>query len=86
LSEAGVPGYESSAWFGLLAPSATPKAITELLQRHITAVLRQPEMEKLFLEQGAEPVGNTPEEFARFISLELQKWATVVANTGVKLD
>jgi tripartite-type tricarboxylate transporter receptor subunit TctC len=70
----------------LLAPSATPKAITELLQRHITAILRQPEIEKLFLEQGAESVANTPEEFGRLISLELQKWGKVVANTGVKLD
>jgi tripartite-type tricarboxylate transporter receptor subunit TctC len=86
LAEAGVPGYESSAWFGMSAPSTTPKAITELLQRHITAILRQSEMEKLFLEQGVEPVGNTPEEFARFISLELQKWGKMVANTGVKLD
>jgi tripartite-type tricarboxylate transporter receptor subunit TctC len=86
LAEAGVPGYESSAWFGVLAPGATPKAITELLQRHIAAILRQPDMEKMFLEQGAEPVGNTPEEFAKFISIELQKWSKVVASTGVKLD
>jgi tripartite-type tricarboxylate transporter receptor subunit TctC len=86
MAEAGVLGYESSAWFGVLAPAATPKAITELLQRHITAILRQPEVEKLFLEQGAEPVGNTPEEFSKVISLELQKWAKVVASTGVKLD
>ncbi len=86
MAEAGVPGYESSAWFGVLAPAATPKAITELLQRHITAILRQPDVEKLFFEQGAEPVGNTPEEFSKFISLELQKWAKVVASTGVKLD
>ena len=86
MAEAGVPGYESSAWFGVLAPAATPKALTELLQRHITAILRQPDVEKLFFEQGAEPVGNTPEEFSKFIALELQKWAKVVASTGVKLD
>ncbi len=86
LAEAGVPGYESSAWFGVLAPAATPKAITELLQRHITAILRQPDVEKLFLEQGAEPVGNTSEEFSKFIATELHKWAKVVTSTGVKLD
>jgi tripartite-type tricarboxylate transporter receptor subunit TctC len=86
LAEAGVPGYESSAWFGLLAPGATPRPVVELLQRHVAAILRQPEVEKLLLDQGAEPVGNTPEEFARLIAAELQKWAKVVATTGVKLE
>ena len=86
MAEAGVPGYESSAWFGLLAPANTPKPIVELLQRHVAAILRQPEVEKLLLEQGAEAVGNTPDEFARLIAAELQKWTKVVAATGVKLE
>ena len=86
IAEAGVPGYEASAWFGLLAPANTPKSIVELLQRHVAAILRQPEVEKMLLEQGAEPVGNTPDEFARLISAELQKWDKVVAATGVKLE
>ncbi len=86
MAEAGVPGYEASAWFGLLAPASTPKPIVELLQRHVAAILRQPEVEKTLLEQGAEPVGNTPDEFARLIAAELQKWDKVVAATGVKLE
>ena len=86
LAEAGVPGYEASAWFGLLAPAATPRAVVELLQRHVAAILHQPDVEKMFLEQGAEPVGNTPDEFARVIAVELQKWAKVAAATGVKLE
>ena len=86
MAEAGVPGYEASAWFGLLAPANTPKPIVELLQRHVAAILRQPEVDKLLLEQGAEPVGNTPDEFARVIAAELQKWDKVVAATGVKLE
>lgn len=86
MAEAGVPGYEASAWFGLLAPANTPKPIVELLQRHVAAILRQPEVEKLLLEQGAEAVGNTPDEFAKLIAAELQKWAKVVATTGVKLE
>ena len=86
MAEAGVPGYEASAWFGLLAPANTPKPIVELLQRHVAAILRQPEVEKMLLEQGAEPVGNTPDEFARLIAAELQKWGKVVAATGVKLE
>ena len=86
MAEAGVPGYEASAWFGLLAPANTPKPIVELLQRHVAAILRQPEVEKMLLEQGAEAVGNTPDEFARLVAAELQKWTKVVAATGVKLE
>ena len=86
MAEAGVPGYEATAWFGLLAPANTPKPIVELLQRHVAAILRQPEVEKMLLEQGAEAVGNTPDEFARLIAAELQKWDKVVAATGVKLE
>ena len=86
MAEAGVPGYEATAWFGLLAPANTPKPIVELLQRHVAAILRQPEVEKMLLEQGAESVGNTPDEFARLIAAELQKWDKVVAATGVKLE
>ncbi len=86
MAEAGIPGYEASAWFGLLAPASTPKAVVDLLQKNITAILRLPEVEKMFLEQGAEPVGNTPEEFGRLIASELQKWGRVIASTGVKLE
>ena len=86
MAEAGVPDYESGAWFGMLAPANTPKPIVELLQRHVAAILRLPQVEKLFLEQGAGPVGNTPEQFAQVIASEIQKWAKVAAATGVKLD
>ncbi len=86
LAESGVPGYDASAWFGLLAPAGTPKAVVELLQRHVAAILRVPEVKKMFFEQGAEPVGNTPDEFAKVIATELQKWTRVAAATGVKLE
>jgi tripartite-type tricarboxylate transporter receptor subunit TctC len=86
LAEAGVPGYESSAWFGLLAPAGTPQPIVDMLQRHVAAILAVPEVEKLFLEQGAQPSGNTPAEFGKLIEAELQKWTKVVAATGVKLE
>jgi tripartite-type tricarboxylate transporter receptor subunit TctC len=86
LAESGVPAYEASAWFGLLAPAATPKPVVELLQSHVAAILRTPDVEKQFFEQGAQPSGNTPDEFAKMIASELQKWAKVVAATGVKLE
>jgi len=86
MAEAGLSGYESSAWFGLLAPGNTPKGIVDLLHKHVSAILKQPEVEKIYLEQGAMPIGNSPEDFSRFISAEMQKWKTVVSDTGVKLD
>lgn len=86
MAEAGLAGYESSAWFGLLAPGNTPKVIVELLNKHVSTILKQPEVEKIYLEQGAMPVGNSPEDFGRFIGAEMQKWKTVVSDTGVKLD
>ena len=86
MAEAGLTGYESSAWFGLLAPGNTPKAVVDLLQKQVTFILKQPEVEKIYLEQGAMPVGNSPDEFVRFISAEMLKWKTVVSDTGVKLD
>jgi tripartite-type tricarboxylate transporter receptor subunit TctC len=86
MAEAGLTGYESSAWFGLLAPGNTPKAIVDLLQKQVSFILKQPEVEKIYLEQGAMPVGNSPDEFVRFITAEMQKWKTVVSDTGVKLD
>jgi tripartite-type tricarboxylate transporter receptor subunit TctC len=86
LAESGVPGYEASAWFGLLAPAGTPKAVVDLLQQQVTAILRVPEVEKYFFEQGAEPVGNTAEQYAKVIADELQKWTKVIASTGVKLE
>ena len=86
LAEAGVPGYVSAGWFGLLAPGATPAPVVELLQRHVAAILRLPEIEKHFFEQGAEPVGNSPEEFGRMIAAELQRWSKVAATVGVKLE
>ena len=86
MAEAGVPGYEVSAWFGLLAPAGTPRAIIDELNRNVVAVLKMPEIEKLFFEQGAEPVGNTPEEFARFIQTELDKWSKLAKANNISLN
>ena len=85
LAEAGVPGYEMSAWFGLLAPAGTPKAVVDRLQREVAAILKLPEVEKQFFELGAEPGGLSPEDFGRYISADRDKWARVGAS-GVKLQ
>ncbi len=84
--EAGVPGYDVSAWFGLLAPAGTPKPLIDELNRHLVAVLRSPELEKQFFELGAQPVGDTPAEFARFIAEESAKWSKVARTNNIKLE
>ena len=85
MAEAGVPGYEVDAWFGLLAPAGTPRAVIDELNRNVIAVLKTPEVEKLFFEQGALPVGNTPEEFGAFIRAELAKWSKVAKTNNITL-
>ena len=85
MAEAGVPGYEMSAWFGLLAPAGTPKAVVDRLQREVAAILKLPEVEKQFFELGAEPGGMSPEDFGRYIGADRDKWAKVGAS-GVKLQ
>ncbi len=84
--EAGVPGYDVSAWFGLLAPAGTPQPLIDELSRHLIAVLHSPELEKQFFELGAQPVGDTPEEFARFIAEEGAKWSKVARTNNIKLE
>lgn len=86
MAEAGVPGYEMSAWFGLMAPPGLPKPLQQLLYREVAAILEEPDVAKRLLELGAEPSGITPEEFGRFLVAEREKWTRVGASSGVKLD
>ena len=86
VAEAGVTGYEASAWFGLLAPAGTPRPIVDLLQRTVAEIVRRPEVAQQMLDMGAEPVANTPEAFGRQIAGEIDKWKKVVAATGVKVE
>lgn len=86
MAESGLPGYEVSAWFGLLAPAGTPAPVVDLLYRNIADVLKQPDMVKQLFELGAEPGGNAPDAFARYIAADVEKWIRVVAATGVKVD
>ncbi len=85
LAEAGVPGYDMSAWFGLFAPGGTPKPIVDDLNKHIVAILKTPEMQKKLLELGAQPVGDTPEQFAAFVRDDNKKWQDVAKANNIKL-
>ena len=86
IAEAGVPGYDSATWFGMLAPAGTPAAIVLKLNQEATRAIQLPDTRNRFLEQGLEPVGNKPEEFAAIIADDMAKWAKVVAASGMKID
>jgi tripartite-type tricarboxylate transporter receptor subunit TctC len=86
VAESGVPGYEAVAWSGLLAPAHTPPEIVAKLNTEINVILSQPDVQKRFLNDGAEPVGGSPEQFSTHISSEVQKWATVAKLSGAKVD
>jgi tripartite-type tricarboxylate transporter receptor subunit TctC len=84
--EAGVRGYESSTWYGLLAPKATPRAIVVKLNREVVAIINLPEVKSHLLAEGAEPVGNTPEQFGEFIRSEIAKWGKVIRSAGLRTE
>jgi len=86
MKEAGVDGVEVSVWFGVFAPAATPKEIVQTLSNAVIRAARDAEMRKRLQEQGAEPVGSTPEDFARFMRDEVARWAEVVKVSGARAD
>ena len=79
-----VTGYDGSAWYGVLAPAATPAAIVTRLHTELMTALRTPDLKDKLVSQGLEPAAYTPEEFSALIFSELAKWAKVVAAAGVK--
>jgi tripartite-type tricarboxylate transporter receptor subunit TctC len=81
-----VPGYEASTWFGVGAPRATSSDLIEKLNREINAVLTEPSMQARLVDLGAGLFKGTPADFARFISDETRKWASVVSAAGIKPD
>jgi len=86
IAEAGVPGYDSGAWFGLLAPAHTPKAIVNQLSVETARILKLPDVAQRLSALGAEPVGSTPAEFAALIKSENTKWAKVIKEAHVPLQ
>ena len=84
MSEAGVEGFDASSWYGFFAPAGTPKDIVGRLNAESAKILRSQEMRDYLLPQGAEPIGNSPEQFSTHIDAELVKWARAVKSAGVK--
>ncbi len=85
-AESGLPGYDVSAWYGLLAPAGTPRAIIDRLNREVRKALQAPDILQRLAADGSEPVGSSPEEFRAFIRDEIAKWGKAVKAAGAKVD
>lgn len=79
-----LPGYEARGWNGILAPAGTPKNVIDRLNREIVKIVRSPEFGEHLITEGATAVGNTPAEFATVIRADIQKWAAVIKEAGIR--
>ena len=86
LDESGLKGFDAVGWNGLLAPAGTPREIVSRLHAEVARILRSPDVREQLTAQGADIVGNSPDEFAAWIRGEVKKWAGVVRDSGAKLD
>ncbi len=86
IAESGVPGYEANNWNGVVVPARTPRAVIELLQREIVAVLKESAVTERMAAAGLEPIGDTPDQFARYLKAEAEKWGRLVKSAGIKAD
>jgi len=84
MQEAGISGYESATWYGIVAPAATPPEIVSKLNAEIAAILKDPETRERIARDGAEPVGNTPQQFGAFMKSEIEKWRKVIRAAGIQ--
>ena len=86
VAEAGVPGYESSLWYGVLLPARPPPAIVVTLNKTINAILREPDVVERFAGLGAAPLGNSSAAFGRYIGEEIAKWGKVIKAVGMRAE
>jgi tripartite-type tricarboxylate transporter receptor subunit TctC len=86
VAESGLPGYEAVSWYGLFAPAGTPRDIVARLNAETVRALKLPDVRQLMLAQGAEPVSESPEQFAALVKADIAKWSEVVRKSGAKAD
>ena len=86
LAESGVPGYNVTTWYGLMAPAGTPKEVIARLHAAAEAALAHPEVKKRFATTDLEPGGSTPEQFGAHVRAEIARWAKVVKQSGMQAD
>ena len=86
IAEAALPGYEAAGWFGFAAPARTPREVIVRLNKEIVRIIQLPDVKERLISQGAEPVGDSPEEFAQFIKAEAAKWGKVIKALNLKIE
>ena len=86
VAESGFPGFDASSWFGLVGPAGLPREIALKLQTEVARILKNPALREKFIQQGADPIGNTPDEFGQYMKDETAKWAKIVKASGAKAD
>lgn len=86
VAEQVVPGYESSLWYALLAPAATPQAIIKRVHAETVRILKTPEVTGQLLSQGAEPIGSDPQELRKFVAAEIERWTKVIERANIRPD
>jgi tripartite-type tricarboxylate transporter receptor subunit TctC len=86
IAESGLPGYEASSWYGILAPAGTPREIVARLNAELTKALEQPEVRASLLAEGAEPVGGSPEAFAAHIRAEKERLGKLIRDAKIRLE
>ena len=86
VAEAGVPGFDVGAWFSVVVPRGSPRALVNKLNAEIVRITRLPEAREQFAAQGAEPVGSTPEEFSRHLRTEIDKWEKVAKAVKMRAE
>jgi len=86
IAEAGVPGYEFSAWYGVLIPAGAPRAVVSAWNAAIVKALRSPEIADRIAREGADVIASSPEAFGAYMKTELEKWAKVVKDNGLRVE
>jgi tripartite-type tricarboxylate transporter receptor subunit TctC len=86
ISESAVPGYDVTVWFGLFAPAKTPKAVVDLLNSKMNAILAQPEVKAGFLRLGLEPMGGGSDVLSAKVQSEMQKWSKLVRERNIRIE
>jgi len=86
IAESGVPGYEASNWWGIVAPAGVSPAVVKRINTEVGGILATPETQKWFVTEGAEAVSKSPEDFRKWITSEMAKWGKVVKQAGIKAE